>query len=96
MEAKQYNKNWKEISNKKIIKDKICFCCSSTEDLVVHHKHFRRDGGSDEDKNLVVLCRKCHSKLHTLESFYRNNYVIKPFDRLILEVRKKRMKDRNI
>ena len=85
---KETEKKWKKISESKI-KEGICFCCNSTEDLIVHHKQFRRDGGGDEDKNLVVLCRKCHAKLHTLEKFYRNNHVIKPFDRLILEVRKK-------
>lgn len=80
---------WRDIRNNKIAEDKVCFCCHSTEDLVVHHKKFRRDGGNDEDKNLVVLCRKCHAKIHTLESFYRNNHVIKPFERIALEVIKK-------
>jgi len=80
---------WADISDDKIAQDKVCFCCSSTEDLLVHHKKFRRDGGNNNNENLVVLCRSCHSKIHILEAFYRNNYVMKPFERLALEVRKK-------
>lgn len=32
--------------------------------LEVHHIIFRRDGGSDEQENLITLCKTCHDKLH--------------------------------
>lgn len=39
-----------------------CMRCGSTEDLVVHHINTIRD--DNNLNNLMVLCRKCHSKLH--------------------------------
>lgn len=32
--------------------------------LEVHHIVFRTNGGSDEEANLVTLCKTCHDKLH--------------------------------
>lgn len=32
--------------------------------LEVHHIIFRRNGGSDEQENLITLCKTCHDGLH--------------------------------
>lgn len=32
--------------------------------LEVHHIIFRKNGGSDEQDNLITLCKTCHDKLH--------------------------------
>ena len=45
----------------------ICqYCKGKTIDskLEVHHIIFRRNGGSDEESNLICLCKICHDKLH--------------------------------
>lgn len=34
------------------------------EELQVHHITYRSNGGSDNHKNLITLCRKCHDKVH--------------------------------
>lgn len=41
-------------------------CKGKTKDskLEVHHIIFRRNGGSDEQDNLICLCKTCHDKLH--------------------------------
>jgi hypothetical protein len=39
-----------------------CTSCGATEALNVHHIIPRREGGTDDLDNLIVLCRKCHSK----------------------------------
>lgn len=39
-------------------------CKTKCKKLEVHHIVFRRNGGSDEAKNLVVLCKICHDNLH--------------------------------
>ena len=83
-------KYWKDISEQIIIQEKVCFICGDNENLIVHHKKFKIDGGTEERENLVVLCNLCHTKLHTLERFYRNNHVRKSFDRLALELRRRR------
>ena len=42
------------------------YCKGKTKDskLEVHHIIFRRNGGSDEESNLICLCKTCHDKLH--------------------------------
>lgn len=45
----------------------ICqHCKGKTKDsnLHVHHIIFRSKGGSDNENNLITLCRTCHNKLH--------------------------------
>ena len=37
---------------------------SKDSKLEVHHIVFRSNGGSDEESNLVCLCKTCHDKLH--------------------------------
>lgn len=33
--------------------------------LNIHHKLEKCNGGSDEEDNLIVLCRNCHGEIHT-------------------------------
>ena len=42
------------------------YCKGKTKDrkLEVHHIIFKRNGGSDEAKNLITLCKTCHDNLH--------------------------------
>jgi hypothetical protein len=42
------------------------YCTGKSKDrkLEVHHVVFRRDGGSDEEGNLICLCKTCHDNLH--------------------------------
>lgn len=45
------------------------YCKGKSKDskLEVHHIIFRRNGGSDEESNLICLCKTCHDKLHKNE-----------------------------
>jgi N6-L-threonylcarbamoyladenine synthase len=40
------------------------FCKTKTGMMEVHHKHQRKDGGTDKPSNLITLCTKCHKKHH--------------------------------
>ena len=40
---------------------------SKDSKLEVHHIIFRRNNGSDEESNLITLCKTCHDKLHNDE-----------------------------
>lgn len=45
----------------------ICQNCkgkSKDSKLEVHHIIFRTNGGSDEESNLICLCKTCHDELH--------------------------------
>jgi hypothetical protein len=37
---------------------------SKTSRLEVHHLVFRSNGGSDEESNLITLCKSCHDAVH--------------------------------
>lgn len=37
---------------------------SKDKRLEVHHIVFKKDGGSDEQENLITLCKACHDSLH--------------------------------
>lgn len=43
---------------------KNCKGKSKDSRLEVHHIKFRSNGGSDEEANLVTLCKTCHDRLH--------------------------------
>jgi len=38
--------------------------------LDVHHIIFRSQGGTDDENNLVTLCKKCHNDIHTGKLIY--------------------------
>ena len=42
-----------------------CQCCGKKNcRLEVHHIKFRRDGGTDDEENLITLCKDCHDGVH--------------------------------
>lgn len=42
-----------------------CQCCGKKNcRLEVHHIKFRRDGGTDDEDNLITLCKECHDGFH--------------------------------
>lgn len=41
-----------------------CYFCDSRENLENHHIIKSNDGGTNESYNLLLLCRKCHRKVH--------------------------------
>jgi len=43
---------------------KKCAECGTTENLTNHHLIPKYVGGKDIKSNLIILCRKCHNKVH--------------------------------
>ena len=42
-----------------------CQCCGKKNcRLEVHHVKFKRDGGTDDEENLLTLCEDCHKGVH--------------------------------
>lgn len=41
-----------------------CQNCGCLENLDVHHKKLRSQGGDDSELNLMTLCNSCHSNEH--------------------------------
>lgn len=47
--------------------DYTCQHCkgkSKDDRLEVHHIQFKSEGGSNEEENLITLCKSCHNKVH--------------------------------
>jgi hypothetical protein len=52
-------------TTRKLVKDRddhACQSCGSLKNLCVHHKDFAKE--NHELENLVLLCRKCHTREH--------------------------------
>ncbi len=59
------SKEWKD-KRKQILKTRNqCQCCKSQKILQIHHLHYRNIFCEDLEKDLVVLCKKCHQLVHT-------------------------------
>jgi len=41
-----------------------CQNCGRCENLEVHHKRMRSQGGDDSEVNLITLCHSCHANEH--------------------------------
>jgi hypothetical protein len=61
------SEEWKRIRKKVLIKfDWSCGVCKSKNDLHVHHKTYENIGNELKHlKDLIVLCRNCHSLFHS-------------------------------
>lgn len=42
-----------------------CKLCGTKDNLVSHHMLPISCGGTDDESNIVTLCKNCHSKVHT-------------------------------
>ncbi len=90
MREKLYSsQEWKNIEKQITERDKGCKICGKKEDLDVHHKRHYADGGSNEESNLITLCKKHHGQVHTLEKFYKNNHVFKEFEQIFGEIKRR-------
>lgn len=42
----------------------LCFVCKKEEAYCNHHIQLLINGGSNEDYNLIPICKSCHKKIH--------------------------------
>ena len=62
--------HWEVLRETILLRDRYkCKICQSKENLTVHHRVPRADGGSDEADNLETVCEKCHN---IVELEYKN------------------------
>lgn len=60
---------WKTTSRYMRAKRKSCELCGSKKQLQCHHIQYPRDGYSkDSVSNLLVACKRCHKKLHGINT----------------------------
>lgn len=58
------SKEWRDKRIKILQTRNCCECCKSQKILQIHHLHYRNIFCEDLDKDLVVLCKKCHKIVH--------------------------------
>src|SRR5262245_51799246 len=44
--------------------ERACVACGSTEDVILHHRHYREPFGCESDAALAPLCRRHHAAVH--------------------------------
>jgi len=64
---RKYGDRWPEIRKKVLIRDgKKCRICNVTKRLHIHHIIPFKISHSNEDLNLVTLCKSCHPKVEKI------------------------------
>lgn len=77
MDRQEYYKyllseRWKAKRSYRIrIDDYKCFCCGIGvigSSAHVHHLHYK-NAGKEKEEDLITMCKRCHSQIHTRESY---------------------------
>lgn len=87
---------WNNLAAKIKFRDKYrcgrCKCSFKKNELTVHHLTPRAEGGSDDPKNLISLCRPCHDivedKHLTTAKAIRQDYYLEKDDKIKVKVKK--------
>lgn len=58
------SKEWRDKRTQILKTRNCCECCKSQKILQIHHLHYRNIFCEDLEKDLVVLCKKCHKMVH--------------------------------
>ena len=59
------NKKAKQMYEKIVEEQRYCQLCGSTNWLEIHHIMYRSQGGNNDERNLIRLCKKCHEMVHS-------------------------------
>ena len=66
--AERYGKDWRRIRKAYLAEHPFCEVCrkkgKATVATMVHHIRALREDGTNDDENLMALCKACHSRLH--------------------------------
>lgn len=66
--GKRYGRSWKKIRDKYVRSHPYCELCFREGKMVpveeVHHIVPLSRGGTNDESNLMSLCRSCHEKIH--------------------------------
>jgi len=69
---KRYGRAWKKLRARFLLLHPLCEHCNSERRLTaaeeVHHILPLANGGTNDERNLMALCKSCHSKI-TIGSF---------------------------
>jgi len=87
---------WQNIRRFIIERDKNCVYCGDKTNLHVHHIHYLRLG-RENLSDLVVLCNKCHFKLHEEKGYSRQGlYAPENFSGTVPNIHELKQKSANL
>lgn len=76
IQARMNLQHYLEIRSQILLRDNFrCRECNFYKHLEVHHIIPRSKGGTDDPKNLITLCQRCHAKKHGFK--HRENKRVK-------------------
>jgi len=59
------SEDWEAIRKAKLRESGYeCERCGSRKGLQVHHRHYDKEFGYEDDEDLMVLCYDCHDDMH--------------------------------
>lgn len=59
------DRQWRELRTRVLKRDRgRCRVCRRAKAFEVHHVIFRSLGGTDEARNLISTCKRCHEDIH--------------------------------
>lgn len=61
--AQGYDSRWQRLRLMFLAEHPVCQKCGRKPSIDVHHIRAKKDGGTDEDANLLALCHECHSEI---------------------------------
>lgn len=68
---KRYGRTWKRIREQYISAHPLCELCATKKRMIpaeeVHHKKPLSQGGTNDESNLMSLCKSCHSEITARE-----------------------------
>lgn len=77
-----------------IVSSHSCCKCGSTNDLELHHKHYKTYF-NESLNDVLIMCKVCHSKGHNLKSqIFKNKYLIG--DNMLNQTKEQTIKNLNI
>ena len=54
--------------------EETCVSCGSLA-TQVHHIIFKSHSGSNDERNLILLCNQCHRNAHDNEPYWRDYFI---------------------
>jgi 5-methylcytosine-specific restriction protein A len=57
-----YDSKWRSIRDKYLCAHPICMMCGAKA-TIPHHIIAKRDGGTNDESNLLAVCENCHRKI---------------------------------
>ena len=82
--GKRYGRQWSAIRRMYVQAHPLCERCLKAGRYVkveeVHHIKPLADGGTNDESNLIGLCRKCHAEIHAEMGTRSHNETVYSYD----------------